>query len=181
MAQDGCGSCLGKFWLWQGQRVPRGTTFRQHLSLRVYWTALRRIHDPSIMWRPARSIYLCSLMCEPFQVLPFKPFPRYSRRLAVSKQNQPEFSPSRKSRLEEVHPYPFSYSFSVLCYLSITLPINHNPHLHSNTPTPSPTPLRRDLPLGVGSILFLSPEKDSESVDRLQFQLTSSPSRFQGH
>ena len=118
-------------------------------------------------------------MCEPFQVLPFKTWPRYSRRLTVSKHNQPEFPPSRKSRLEEVHPYPFSYSFSVLCYLSITLPINHNPHLHSNTPTPFPTSLRRDLPLGVGSILFLSPEKDSESVDRLQFQLTISPSRFQ--
>ena len=143
MAQDGCGSYLGKFWLWQGQRVPRGTTFRQHLSLGICWAALRRIHDPSIMWRPARSIYLCSLMCEPFQVLPFKTWPRYSRRLTVSKHNQPEFPPSRKSRLEEVCLYSFSYSFSVSCYLFPTLPINHTPHLHPNTPTPFPTPPAR--------------------------------------
>ena len=162
MAQDGYGGCLGKSWLWQSQRVPRGTTFRQHLSLRVYCAALRRIHDPSIMWRPAGSIYLCSLMCEPFQVLPFKAFPRYSRRLAVSKQNQPEFSPSRKSRLEEVHPYPFSYSFSVLCYLFITLPINHNPHLHPNTPTPPPTPPRRALAPCGRAILSVPVNKDSE-------------------
>ena len=104
-------------------------------------------------------------MCEPFQVLPFKAFPRYSKRLTVSKHNQPEFSPSRKSRLEEVHPYPFSYSFSVLCYLSITLPINHNPHLHSNTPTPFPTSLRRDLPLGVGSILSVPVKRIPNTVD----------------
>ena len=123
-----------------------GVRLYRHLSLKLSWAALRRIHDPLIMWRPARSIYLCSLMCEPFQVLPFKDFPRYSRRLNVSKHNQPEFSPSQKSRLEDMYPYPFSYSFSVLCYLSLTLPINHhNPHLHPNTPAPSPTPPRRAL------------------------------------
>ena len=134
------------------------------------------------MWRPARSIYLCSLMCEPFQVLPFKDFPRYSRRLTVSKHNQPEFSPSQKSRLEDVYPYPFSYSFSVLCYLFITLPINHNPHLHPNTPTPFPTPPRRaPAPCGRVNLIPVPMKTIPNTEDRLQFQLTTSPSRSQCH
>ena len=149
MAQDGCGSCLGKFWLWQSQRVPPGPTFRRHLSLRICWTALRRIHDPSIMWRPA-GVFISKVYCSVQSILPFRIFLRYSRRLKVSKHNQPEFSPSTEKLLKTCDPTTFP-----------TLPCGINtPHLtyqpqppppskHTNTFPYSPTP--RPCPLWAGN------------------------------
>ena len=149
MAQDGCGSCPGKFRLWQGQRVPRGTTFRQHLSLRTCWTALRRIHDPSIMWRPA-GVFICKVYCS-VQINPslqeeLEVFKVACHLVMSVSRNQPEFSSFTMQLLKMCDPTPFP---TLPCGNPTTKPVNHNTHpiqislhpfpTHHTTAPPFPT------------------------------------------
>ena len=179
VAQDCYGGCLGKSWLWQSQRVPPGPTFRRHLSLKLCWAALRRIHDPSSCGDQLGCL-LVKFIVVSNQSFPSGSFLRYSRRLKVSKHNQPEFSPSTEKLLKTHDPTTFPTCHVALTHL--TLPINHNPHLHPNTPTPFPTPPRRALaPCGRVNPSCPCKIRIPNTVDRLQSQLTTSPSRLKSH
>ena len=99
---------------------------------------------PFAMWRPA-GMFISKVYCSVQSILPFRIFLRYSRRLNVSRHNQPEFSPSTEKLLKTCDPTTFP-----------TLPCGSNtPHLtyqpqppppskHTNTfpysPTPRPAP-----------------------------------------
>ena len=140
MAQDGHGSCLGKSWLWQSQRVPRAQLFRRHLSLKLCWTALRRIHDPSIMWRPA-GVFICKVYCS-VQINPslqeeLEVFKVACHLVMSVSRNQPEFSSFTMQLLKMCDPTPFP---TLPCGNPTTEPVNHNTHptqisLHLLLPT----------------------------------------------
>ena len=38
-----------------------GVRLYRHLSLKLSWAALRRIYDPSLMWRPVEILVICYL------------------------------------------------------------------------------------------------------------------------
>ena len=130
VAQDGYGGCLGKSWLWQSQRVPRAQLFRRHLSLKLCWTALRRIHDPSIMWRPA-GVFICKVYCS-VQINPslqeeLEVFKVACHLVMSVSRNQPEFSSFTMQLLKMCDPTPFP-----------TLPCGNPTPQNLSTTTPTP-------------------------------------------
>ena len=44
-----------------GYECP-GVRLYRHLSLKLSWAALRRIYDPSLMWRPVEILVICYLV-----------------------------------------------------------------------------------------------------------------------
>ena len=70
---------------------------------------------PFVMWRPA-GMFISKVYCSVQSILPFRIFLRYSRRLKVSKHNQPEFSPSTEKLLKTCDPTTFP-----TCHVALTL------------------------------------------------------------